>query len=509
MLQQGGRLEGLFNWYEALIMEGKKYGYYVNKKKCWLIVKSEELAKEAQNMFGESVNITTAGKRHLGAVIGSKEYKDEYCIDKVKTWSDELKKLAEIAKTQPQAAYIAFTKGYRSKFTYFMRTIPGFEDYIEPVRDILNDLFVPTLFGQEEPMSDALSSLFSLPPRDGGLGIPLVKEETRHQHIASILITESHVEAILEQRMTMAEDSRNTGADSIAINEHKERSKVKYEEKKKLIDSQLPEVCRTAVEQARDKGASSWLTAIPLEQQGFQLNKEEFRDSLRLRYSLPLQNLPRFCPCGQSFTVEHALSCKKGGFITLRHDTIRDVFTTQLDKVCHNVQAEPHLIPLDGETFDLRSANTSEEARLDIKATGFWRRGQTAFFDVRVTHVNSASNRNQSTESVFLKNENEKKRAYLQRVIEVEQGTFTPLVLGTNGGMGQECAVFIKHLAAKLAEKESDSYSSVITMLQTKLSFEILKSALLCIRGTRYPWKKRDNPAMEDFTLIHEKAEVK
>ena len=77
-----------------------------------------------------------------------------------------------------------------------MRTIPGFEDYIEPVLDILNDLFVPTLFGQEEPTSDALSGLFSLPPRDGGLGIPLVKEETRHQHIASILNTESHVEGV-------------------------------------------------------------------------------------------------------------------------------------------------------------------------------------------------------------------------------------------------------------------------------------------------------------------------
>ena len=108
----------------------------------------------------------------------------------------------------------------------------------------------------------------------------MVKEEMRHQHITSILITESHVEAILEQMMTMAEDSRNTGAESITINEHKERSKVKYEEKKKLIDSKLLEVCRTAVQQARDKGASSWLTAIPLEQQGFQLNKEEFRDSL-------------------------------------------------------------------------------------------------------------------------------------------------------------------------------------------------------------------------------------
>ena len=139
-------------------MEGKKYGYYVNKKKCSLIVKSEELAKEAQNMFGESVNITTAGKRHLGAVIGSKEYKDEYCIDKVKTLSDELKKLVEITKTQPQAAYIAFTKGYGSKFTYFMRTIPGFEDYIEPVQDILNDLFFANLIWSRCTLKPILST---------------------------------------------------------------------------------------------------------------------------------------------------------------------------------------------------------------------------------------------------------------------------------------------------------------------------------------------------------------
>ena len=62
-------------------MEGKKTGYYVNKRKCWLIVKSEELAAEAQNIFRESVNITTAGKRHLEAVVGSDKYKDEYCND--------------------------------------------------------------------------------------------------------------------------------------------------------------------------------------------------------------------------------------------------------------------------------------------------------------------------------------------------------------------------------------------------------------------------------------------
>ena len=63
----GGRLEGLFNWYEALIMEGKKYGYYVNKKKCWLIVKSEELAKEAQNMVWRECKHHNCREETLGS----------------------------------------------------------------------------------------------------------------------------------------------------------------------------------------------------------------------------------------------------------------------------------------------------------------------------------------------------------------------------------------------------------------------------------------------------------
>ena len=91
------------------------------------------------------------GKRHLGAVIGSKEYKDAYCNEKVSKWGEELHLLSQIAGTQPHAAYTAFTKGYRSKFTYFLRTIPAFEDYLDPIDEILNSELIPTLFGQEQP----------------------------------------------------------------------------------------------------------------------------------------------------------------------------------------------------------------------------------------------------------------------------------------------------------------------------------------------------------------------
>ena len=88
----------------------------MNGPKSWLIVKSDVLAAEAKKEFGDEVDITTEGQRHLGAVIGSHEFKDQYCREKVLGWKGELEALSEIARSQPHAAYTVFTKGYKSKF---------------------------------------------------------------------------------------------------------------------------------------------------------------------------------------------------------------------------------------------------------------------------------------------------------------------------------------------------------------------------------------------------------
>ena len=70
-------------------------------------------------MFGDEVNITTEGQRHLGAVIGSQEFKDQYCREKVLGWKGELEALSEIARSQPDAAYTVFTKGYKIQVYLF------------------------------------------------------------------------------------------------------------------------------------------------------------------------------------------------------------------------------------------------------------------------------------------------------------------------------------------------------------------------------------------------------
>ena len=102
----GGKLECLLNWYNNLTDEGAPFGYLVNGSKSWLLVKSPVLANRAKEIFGDKVNITVDGQRHLGAVLGSKSYKDSYCKSKVQKWAEELVQLSVIAKTQPQAAFI-------------------------------------------------------------------------------------------------------------------------------------------------------------------------------------------------------------------------------------------------------------------------------------------------------------------------------------------------------------------------------------------------------------------
>ena len=143
--------------------------------------------------------------------------------------------------------------------------------------------------------------------------------------------------------------------------------------------------------------------------QGLVLNKQKFRDSLCLRYNMPPSDLPNKCVCGEKYTDCHTLSCKKGGFVAQRHDGVRNLLTSLIGKVCTNVEVEPQLQPLDNERFNLRTAVTSPEARLDFKAGGFWSRGVTAFFDVRVTHVNSKCNQGKTTSTIFKEQEAEKK----------------------------------------------------------------------------------------------------
>ena len=129
-----GTIQQLKEWWDAVIDLGNKFGYYINQLKSWIIVKNDEDLEKAKATFeNDGIIFIKDGKRHLGAAIGSDQFKAYYASKKVDEWCDEIEVLSNFAKSQPQAAYPAFCHGQQHKFSYFMRTIPGMEKILLPL----------------------------------------------------------------------------------------------------------------------------------------------------------------------------------------------------------------------------------------------------------------------------------------------------------------------------------------------------------------------------------------
>ena len=87
---------------------GENYGQYPQPTKSWLIVEQNKLEEAVRVFEGTNTQLSTEGKRHLGAVIGTEKNKKNYIYDKISEWTKEIIMLADIAQADiahPQAAY--------------------------------------------------------------------------------------------------------------------------------------------------------------------------------------------------------------------------------------------------------------------------------------------------------------------------------------------------------------------------------------------------------------------
>ena len=208
-------------------------------------------------------------------------------------------------------------------------------------------------------------------------------------------------------------------------------------------------------------GCNNWLNIIPVEEFNYNLNKQQFLNAVRLRYQLPIPNLPTRCPCGEKLDTQHAMSCKKGGFVTLRHNKLRDITGALLEEVCHDVAIEPILQPISDNNLVPSTANTNDGARLDVTARSFWSTDQKAFFDVRAFNPNGSRYQSKSLKQCFVVNEREKKRLYNRRILEVEHASFTALLFTIHGAMGTEYRTFVSKLSELMAIKRDLPKSTV------------------------------------------------
>ena len=151
-----------------------------------------------------------------------------------------------------------------------MRTIHNISENLKPLDDVINNKFIPALFGDE--ISDNERDIISLPVKLGGLGIRPVSNNSNHAFETSKKITKPLCRQIHVQAEELPNVTEVKEAKSAAVDAHKAREKEIHDT---ILESQTPHMQRT-LGQLSEQGASSWLGALPIESQGLNLNKGNF-----------------------------------------------------------------------------------------------------------------------------------------------------------------------------------------------------------------------------------------
>ena len=497
-----GRLADLHHYWSQVTTKGRLYGYHTNASKSTLLVKPE-YREEAEELFSDTnITVTTEGVSYLGGYIGSTQYCMEQLQKKIRLWTTQLDQCIQVAETQPHATYATLVTAIQNKWLYLQRAMPASADEYEVLEKAVCERLLPKLTGHETAMGSEVRRLLALPTRFGGLNIRNLLASAATEYQASRRITAPFVGLILNDAATPPPQPGDQLSEALlkSRTERKEWMKQKIDISKAVVEEICPSLSSTQkllTKLAAEKGASSWLTEQPSHERGTVLNKNDFRDAVAIRYGFALDGLPASCVCGAPLTFDHAMTCPAGGYPTARHNHVRDVLADVVGEVVQEVEKEPVLLPWEGERLNGRTVNRAREARLDIRANGFWTRQQDAFFDIRVTHPKASLLSRAEIMSQLRRHESEKKRQYNQRVNAIDRGSFTPLVFSTSGLCGNEARIFLRTLTGMLVEKHHDlHFPAVMGRLRVKIAFCLLRWAITCFRGNRSSYHRhrlRDN----------------
>ena len=188
-----------------------------------------------------------------------------------------------------------------------MRTTPGIDEELRRLDYVINNKLIPS-FTENKLCGNDERHLLSLPTKLGGIGIPIFSEISQTEFQNSSQLTEEHVSLITRQERTY-----NIEKECLKNIKHKiklERQKCNQQKLVHIRSKLTTQQCRLN-DINIEQGASTWLTNLPIEDEGYMLNKQEFWNLVNIRHGWPLSRTPRTCACGSNFNIEHALTSTK------------------------------------------------------------------------------------------------------------------------------------------------------------------------------------------------------
>ena len=198
----------------------------------------------------------------------SRSYKEDYMNEKIDQWIKEVKLLSEIAKIEPQCALSRFMSRYKHKLNYYMRTVPDISNLIQHIDDIITKEFIPAITGGVK-CSENVRKLLSFPPKLGGLGIPIFSETSDFEYSNSKMVTKQPCE-----KMTQQEKQYDRDNEIKEIKNKITRTRLaRYHQILVDVRAHMNENQQRLNGINQEPGASGWILLLPLEDEGYVLNK--------------------------------------------------------------------------------------------------------------------------------------------------------------------------------------------------------------------------------------------
>ena len=157
-------------------------------------------------------------------------------------------------------------------------------------------LFLPAPTGRLA-LSNAERELIALPAQLGGLGISIPTRSANRQQVSCSQVTAPLVDLINSNAMDYPREVQREQKEMKA--KVQSRNREKAAEDAEAGKASLTKGQQNVVEQASERGGSTWLTAIPMTKYGFQLSKQALRDALCLRYGLSQRGCPHTAHVGR------------------------------------------------------------------------------------------------------------------------------------------------------------------------------------------------------------------
>ena len=481
-----GKVEDLRTAMELLQERGPARGYFPEPSKSVFVPATPEVAEQCKIALKDFNFRHCDGSRYVGGFIGTSEAAMEWIRPQIEQWANGVRRLAKTAKHYPQTAFAGLSKSLQAEWAYLQRVVPQIADQFQDIEDAIVQSFLPALFDEDNTeLIEELRDRLTLSVKKSGLGIPNPVTSSPENHESSKVITSSLVQSLIEGKNlnAIAYKDEASAKRRSCRNERIQSDQTQFDGMFIAESSKAKQEC---LNRARKSGA--WLTLTPDRINGTELSEEEFRDSLRIRFGLQPKHLPNRCEgCHQRFSVEHAMSCKRGGLILLRHNDV----TNEWSSLCSQALKPSAILdePLihNGRDQDDTNANIPQpELRGDIAVHGFWKRGTTAIFDVRVTDLNNHSQRGTRAKTLLARHEREKKQKYAAHC-ERQRKSFTPLVFSIDGLVGNEGDAAMKRLASCLSKKWGRTYSEVCGFVRSRMAVALARSASRCLRWDRNP----------------------